>query len=662
MATRQFEEDDIRFDHACQFFTSSDPKFISICHEWQEAGIIAPWCGRLVTWKDNSVSPVVFGNGAEAWIGIDGMQSIPAKVLREYDGVEVHAGAWVSALVHKADNTWDVMVGNKRYPKFDYVVIAHNGKCANRLTGSRSLEAINKVLVKLRLSSIWVLAVGFSQPIPVDFDCAFVEGSSVLSCVCNQRSKFPSMAKECWVLLSDDKYGKRNKAPQEFIPDEVADRIAGEMLTEFARIAKLAPGGLPMVTFKRIQLWGAGLPLNVLQHSPMILDPRTGAAICGDWCVEPSVQGAVLSGHALADAIHAHRDGCTVPYLSASFLPIVLPHPIGAFPGLDGPPQSPGTAPEPVAEEGGGRANAGTGISESAQGEKAGRGGDAPIGDGKWRIRQDVWDALERFDLVDFPRPCHRRIPNFKGAAEASRRLAELDCFQRAKCVEVNPDVAQAAVRTAALELGKQVLVPSPRLKLGLFSMLDCSSVPPDKRTFAATQAGLRACGRPVTFSDPIPHVDLIVVGSVAVSLDGFRLGKGEGFADLEYAILREKGAVDATTLVATTVHDHCVRDVPVHLLQPHDVPVDLIVTPTKVIFTGTKLPRPPGLLWDALTLEKVGSIAVLRELQALRPPPASAVGAGSTQGASSAPANPVGGRGGGQRGRARRGQPRVQR
>lgn len=27
-----------------------------------------------------------------------------------------------------------------------------------------------------------------------------------------------------------------------------------------------------MVTFKRIQLWGAGLPLNVLQHSPMILD------------------------------------------------------------------------------------------------------------------------------------------------------------------------------------------------------------------------------------------------------------------------------------------------------------------------------------------------------------------------------------------------------
>lgn len=31
-------------------------------------------------------------------------------------------------------------------------------------------------------------------------------------------------------------------ALQEFIPDEVADRIAGEMLTEFARIAKLAPG------------------------------------------------------------------------------------------------------------------------------------------------------------------------------------------------------------------------------------------------------------------------------------------------------------------------------------------------------------------------------------------------------------------------------------
>ena len=43
-------------------------------------------------------------------------------------------------------------------------------------------------------------------------------------------------------------------------------------------------------------------------------------------------------------------------------------------------------------------------------------------------------------------------------------------------------------------------------------------------------------------YEDPIPHLDMLVLGSVAVSESGLRIGKGEGYADLEYAILRAKG------------------------------------------------------------------------------------------------------------------------
>jgi 5-formyltetrahydrofolate cyclo-ligase len=54
-----------------------------------------------------------------------------------------------------------------------------------------------------------------------------------------------------------------------------------------------------------------------------------------------------------------------------------------------------------------------------------------------------------------------------------------------------------------------------------------------------ATIAGASAAGRPV---DPrrMPHLDLVVIGSVAVNRRGERVGKGGGYADLEYAILRE--------------------------------------------------------------------------------------------------------------------------
>ena len=50
--------------------------------------------------------------------------------------------------------------------------------------------------------------------------------------------------------------------------------------------------------------------------------------------------------------------------------------------------------------------------------------------------------------------------------------------------------------------------------------------------------------------------MDLIVVGSVAVSEKGYRIGKGEGFADMEWGMMATMGAVRADTIVVTIVHD----------------------------------------------------------------------------------------------------------
>ena len=51
-----------------------------------------------------------------------------------------------------------------------------------------------------------------------------------------------------------------------------------------------------------------------------------------------------------------------------------------------------------------------------------------------------------------------------------------------------------------------------------------------------------------------MPELDAIVCGSVAVTRDGRRGGKGEGYSDLEFAILRELGHPPVP--VATTVTD----------------------------------------------------------------------------------------------------------
>ena len=51
-------------------------------------------------------------------------------------------------------------------------------------------------------------------------------------------------------------------------------------------------------------------------------------------------------------------------------------------------------------------------------------------------------------------------------------------------------------------------------------------------------------------------RVDLVVIGSVVVSERGFRIGKGEGFADMEWAMMASTGAVGPDTVIVTIVHD----------------------------------------------------------------------------------------------------------
>ncbi|XP_039055450.1 5-formyltetrahydrofolate cyclo-ligase-like protein COG0212 [Hibiscus syriacus] len=235
----------------------------------------------------------------------------------------------------------------------------------------------------------------------------------------------------------------------------------------------------------------------------------------------------------------------------------------------------------------------------------------------KWVIRKRVWDFMEAQNIAQNPRPVHHRIPNFVGASAAAKKLSELEAFVMAKCVKVNPDSPQKQVRFLTLSDGKKLLTPQPRLRTGFFSILESSMLTPSTINEACTSVGVAKYGRPIGLDEKI-KVDVIVIGSVAVDPNtGARLGKGEGFAELEYGMLRYMGAIDDSTPVVTSVHDYqLVDDIPIEKLLVHDVPVDIICTPTQVIFTNTAIPKPQGIYWDKLSPEKLGQIRILRELK----------------------------------------------
>ena len=241
----------------------------------------------------------------------------------------------------------------------------------------------------------------------------------------------------------------------------------------------------------------------------------------------------------------------------------------------------------------------------------------------KQAVREAVWDAFDAGDQARFPFPPHDRIPNFAGADAAAERLAGTEAWASAATLKANPDAPQLPVRRAALRAGKTVYVAQPRLRdPDPFLRLDPAEIPPAEIDDATTVSGISEYGTP-TAPEAVPHVDLIVAGSVGVATDGARIGKGEGYSDLEWAVLRELDAVDTDTTVATTVHELSVLDGPdsavgadAGLPDPdaHDVPLDLVVTPERTVRTDTPYARPDGVDWDALDAAKLSAIPVLAE------------------------------------------------
>jgi 5-formyltetrahydrofolate cyclo-ligase len=242
-------------------------------------------------------------------------------------------------------------------------------------------------------------------------------------------------------------------------------------------------------------------------------------------------------------------------------------------------------------------------------------GGDAELLARKAALRDEVWTAMSEPGIRRFPAPVNR-IPNFVGAEKAAEALAATQEWQRAATIKSNPDSPQLPVRIRALVDGKLLYMAVPRLaERDPFFVLDPHELadPPRK---AASIKGASRSARTVALDEMQP-VDLVVTGCVAVGEDGARLGKGGGFSDLEFALAAAAGLVDVKTVVVTTVHEVQVVTTGAIPTTAHDMHVDLVVTPERVLRCPRRRGhRPPNVDWGELTEEKIAAIPLLQHMR----------------------------------------------
>ena len=141
-------------------------------------------------------------------------------------------------------------------------------------------------------------------------------------------------------------------------------------------------------------------------------------------------------------------------------------------------------------------------------------------------------------------------------------------------------------------------LEPDMSLTLGLFErallpvLLDEAGAPLGAPRWGLWEAGraLVTLRRPPAQPDgeargakSLKEADLIVIPALAASADGTRLGQGGGWYDR--ALMHRSPGVP----VVAVVFDDEVLEPGIIPAEPHDVPVDAIVTPTRTITTSVR-------------------------------------------------------------------------
>ena len=287
MSTRRVN-DDLWFDHGAQYFTARDSKFQQMVEEWEQAGIVQRWEGRVAVIGRSQ--EIEWSDGTNRFVAVPGMNAL-CKHLAV--GLAVKTETRVGRIAAKCDS-WRLFDDQEEsLGEFDGVIVtAPAGQTAELLRPVA--PSLAKLAADCEMNPCWAVMVGFDQKLDVDFDGAFVHNSN-LSWVARNNSKPGRNQWEAWVLHATTDWTRAHIGSDK-------DGIGGKLLEEFA----IAIGrGLPKISYETAHFWRYAIPSDPLSNS-CLYDSQLAIVASGDWCGGPRVEGAYLSGLAAAGQMMSH--------------------------------------------------------------------------------------------------------------------------------------------------------------------------------------------------------------------------------------------------------------------------------------------------------------------------------------------------------------------
>ncbi len=300
----------LEVDLGAQYFTVKDERFGRFVASWREDGIVAPWMGRVRA-MDGHGGAMVETDPVERFVGTPRMSSLALHLARD---VEVRSSHRVD-LIERRGGPFVLRgtiapVGTTLGPRdalsekdplvdlgaFDVVLL-----CLPPAQASGLLERVNDPISE-RLSAVRFdpcVAFGFVADgdayRSAAFDGLFVgrEGDPdrVIAWVARESSKPTRSDGEVWVVHAASEWSAAHLR-------DPRDRIERALLDDIARLLGLDPIRATTSVLKKWAFARSPAPLD-----RPLLDDEARIGVGGDWTSGGRVEGAFLSGLALAGRV-----------------------------------------------------------------------------------------------------------------------------------------------------------------------------------------------------------------------------------------------------------------------------------------------------------------------------------------------------------------------
>ncbi|MFO0677016.1 MAG: NAD(P)-binding protein [Polyangiaceae bacterium] len=308
LATRR--TNDFEVDLGAQYFTARDPRFTRFVPSWIEDGIVAPWRGRIVAVDGRGGATTETPLPVDRFVGTPGMNALRAVLARD---VDVRTGHRVDAVARHGDRydlrgtvARDGETLGPRDPNgthapedfgaFDVLVVCvppFQARDLLRDSGAHLVDSLPRPDFEPCVAFGFVAEGDALRGLP--FDGLFVgrdgEEGRLVTWMARTSSKPGRPEVDAWTVHTDGRWSEEHlRSP--------ADVVEETILADVARVL-----GLPRLRAERRTLQRWAFARAVAHVDGFVFDEDARLGVGGDWTAGGRVEGAFLSGLALAGRV-----------------------------------------------------------------------------------------------------------------------------------------------------------------------------------------------------------------------------------------------------------------------------------------------------------------------------------------------------------------------